>query len=683
MFEKEDRVNSRLEEFLELNPLLGFELSFLEEMKNFHFPKVTLKVSDTAEVLIVKGVMRCSSSLEPFLKRGGLVVFVEANLQKLRAFIEVQDALFGDRVRYISASGAQFQEIACLCVFKTVQFIGDLPNLKEALDQAHLFVSDYRDFGKTLLLNVQKNLLRTQDYVDGRDLKGLLKNKPIIICGSGPSLDEHLEAIRACAKNAVILATGSAIPKLVRAQIPIDFGAFVEPNPPLHLYEEYHFPLFYQNRMSHELLKKFRGPKIWMGDAGGWPIAKWLESEAGLDPFTFESGWNVGNFGLALAEHLGCDEIYLVGLDSCMKPKRALKEHEYSVEGQLTRRDLHRGITWMKEFIAAHPHIRVVQAFEHLTIDGAEKNRFCFQGITEEIDKSWDLPTKVLSSDALIDAIGLFHNVEIQKGVEAFLERLKNGVDKRGFAVAKLQFEACLLAEPIYDYLLAPLWDIFEKVYMGLDLGGYPQEVKENIAKAQFFLEVLKTNVKRTVKSFRGLSQSLLFDGRLEGKVIRRYPSGKISSEEFYVDGEPEGIWTSYYESGKLKSSVSFAKGDLHGLLTLFHEVGQKREGLYEMGKKVGVHKIWSEENRLVFEGEFDKGVGVGSHRRYNYNGRVAEEIEHLDVKRFNKKIYTKEGALSYEGFFKDNRFVEKAFHKEKLIHQRMGMLVDGGIVWD
>ena len=48
-------------------------------------------------------------------------------------------------------------------------------------------------------------------------------------------------------------------------------------------------------------------------------------------------------------------------------------------------------------------------------------------------------------------------------------------------------------------------------------------------------------------------------------------------------------------------------------------------------------------------EGQYKKNVPVGTHKRWNRQGILIEEMEYHDAKNFDKKFYNNAGALIYE----------------------------------
>ncbi len=498
----------------EKNPYLAFRL-LSTAPKAHHFPSLKLNIHTDTEVIFIEGVTRAFSSFAPFLERGGIVVFIEKSIEKVAAFLALLDFSFHQNIEILLDEEIEYQKVAKKFTFKKQQFIGKLTKFKRFIDQTHLALSEYADYGQTILRNIQGNLLSAKSFIHGETLRDSLKGKPVILCGSGPSL----EKIQELQGKGLVFAAGSAIPKLIKLGIKIDAGFFVDPWPPLEEYEclkDVSFPLYYQNRMCEKLFRLHQGPKIWMGYAEGWDIEKWIYKQLGLDQFVFDAGWNVGCFTLHCAKFLGCDPIISVGMDGGEK------------------RDLQEGIHWMEEF--------------------------------RERPQDQITPVKELDQAKVVAVIKQLNNKTISNALDAFLQ--KNG--------NPILLEAELIGEPLYEYLIRPLWDLF-KGYIG-------EEFLQFAVFAKKVLEFQSERVLLTAKNGVILREGEFRDGKKEGvhiirnesgiellkaefrndlplhKTIRRNDEGVVIEELFYHN--PEKFDRRLYsEIGKLKCE-GFFTGD-------------------------------------------------------------------------------------------------------------------------
>ncbi len=588
----------------EKNPYLAFRLLSIEA-KTYHFPIVKFTIFPDSEVIFVDGVVRIFDSIVPFLNRGGKVVFVEKSVEKISSFLSLSDFIFHSNIEIILDEEIEYQNIAKKFVFKKQQFIGRLTQFRQFMDRYHMSISEYVDFGRTIIRNIQGNLLHAKSFINGIELKGMFQGKSIILCGSGPSLEENREKIIAMQDKALIFAAGSSIPKLISWGVRIDAGFFIDPWPPLELYEcirKVSFPLFYQNRMCEELFKMHMGPKIWMGYSEGWELEKWIYKEIGLDSFKVDAGWNVGCFALNVAYFLGCDPINLIGMDGSEK------------------RDLKEGLIWMKEFIK-NPKL--------IDYNSSLKNEIDQEKLRKVILKIND------------DSIG--------HAFDLFLEKLRNGVDKKGFQRAKILLEVDLEGNPIYEFLIKPLWERLKFLYLG-------ENTEEIIALSLFGKKVLQFQ-----------------------QIYRFYPGGELYSKET-VDGMSEV----FYNTGEKKSRVCFSEGLLNGEYSLFAKNGiLLREGRYSHGKKEGVHVIRGVNGTERLIAEFKDDIPVNNYIRKNENGIVIEELFYHNPDQFDRRIYSEIGELKSEGLFQGLSYIEKKYDDGLLIALRKGNWSEGKFEWD
>lgn len=612
------------------NPLLA--LQSIRGTKTVPLEKGSFVIEDV-EVIFIRGIKDCFKEIIPFLEKGGHVIFIEDQIDSIHTFLAHPRFSFEEKIDIMLPNEETYCTLAKKYFFSKKQFVGELQELKSWMDEAHLIASDYRDFGKEVVKNIICNLMHTSEVVDGRDLKGVYQGSPIIVCGAGPSLERGLDQIRKHSKHAVVIAAGSAIPKLIKAKIPIDYGVIIDPNPPLIEYEEAKeltFPLFFQYRASHSLFALHKGPKIWMGEGGMWPFERWVLDNTGLDSYFFETGWNVGNFAFHLALFLGGDPIVTFGLDG----------GEYIEGNFVTRRDLSEGVKWLGKKKEEYKE----KTF--LTID----QEFSFTG---EIDKTVPLQGRRFDLTCL-------QQIQIEghrKKIESFLDSLQKPQVLSNVLREKLVIEVDLLQDPIYEYLLLPLWEQFKPLF------PYADDKEKIIAEMTFYLTVLKMQ-------------------EIGELTLYFYENGQLYAIERRVDGKKEGVFTSYFEEGKLKSRIEY-KGDfLEGDFTLYSQNGLRRKGKYVKGKKVGEHLIFNDQGVLIVRASFDHDLPVGTHYRYNDEGTLMEELIYHNPKQFDRRTYTDEGDLKQEGVFTKDDYLERKFVFGRCIESRKGKWENGALVW-
>ncbi len=636
----------------EKNPYLAFKLLTVDRDKSYLFPKININVEDGVEVIYIDGVVRCLDSLSNFLSQGGEIVFVEGNVEKIAAFLNVQNCS-NIKINIILPEDSQYRKIAFEKLFLKNQFVGELHNLKLWLDCAHMIVSDYSDFGKNILENVLSNLLHSDRIVDGRQFMNLYRGKPAIVCGSGKSLECSIDKLQFIKNKAIIIAAGSSMLKLIKSGIKPHFGAFIDPfsinKDYITIKDELSFPIFMQNRMSKEMFLLHSGEKIWMGLNEGIGIENWIYDEIKIDYWEFDSGWNCGNFSLNVAKFLGCDPIYIVGMDGG------------------DRRDLFYGKMWNDNFIKDN------------------RDKTFIEGLNLDVDICHDIMIQNKFNYNSVDKLKLqnvilyIYDKKRKNELDNFLYSLENGIESEAFRNNRILLESELKYGPLYEYLLKPLWAMFQCIFLR-QVGN--DEISYLISEFLFFKNVLTSFDSETFLIKNELSQSFFFLGKREGEVKKYYKSGNLYSVENYLNGKSNGKWLVFYENGDIKSCVNYCNGRLHGDFHLYSKSCKKRSGEYDNGKMIGFHRLWSDNGELIVESEYKDGNRIGIFKQFDECGNLVEEIEYLQDGNFNKKCYDKNGEILYECLFNGDNFSERKFHEKKIVNFRKGIWSGGKIVW-
>jgi antitoxin component YwqK of YwqJK toxin-antitoxin module len=203
---------------------------------------------------------------------------------------------------------------------------------------------------------------------------------------------------------------------------------------------------------------------------------------------------------------------------------------------------------------------------------------------------------------------------------------------------------------------------------------------EEGKVRAEMFYHYGKLHGPSVMYSENGkiLAKTWYYEGKRVGKAHYYFPSGSISSLQRFKDGEWEGLQEYFYEDGSKKSFISFLRGKLHGEVRLFWEAGKpKRSVHYVAGLREGPDQLWNEKGILIDEGEYRSGQPVGVHRHYFADGKLKEELNFHTPTRFDRREWSLEGKLIFEGIFAlDLSYVEKIYSEPQECKVRKG-------VWD
>ncbi len=165
---------------------------------------------------------------------------------------------------------------------------------------------------------------------------GALRGLPAFVCGAGPSLDVSIAGVAAHADRAVIFSADSALRALARQGIAADFAVSTDAAKiPGNCLPVDHSP-------ARAVLASVSPP--------GWQSALATDRQFFLSGNQLTDDWlaaqgvartgvavaeSCGSTALELAHHLGCDPIYLFGLDLAVDPSDQARRHHRDADSAL------------------------------------------------------------------------------------------------------------------------------------------------------------------------------------------------------------------------------------------------------------------------------------------------------------------------------------------------------------
>lgn len=201
------------------------------------------------------------------------------------------------------------------------------------LNQLYTHIQEYMDCHQRLYREAVKgrtkfadsyylNLLELPNAKFGQAMAGAFKNIPAIICGAGPSINQHLDKLKTLTDRAIIFGSGTGMNVLSRNGIIPHFGCGYDPTPTqlsrVSTSFAFQTPYFYTNSFNHEALNLLQGDKIAIRE-GANPFADdWFDRQLGIPIASkVSSGATTSNHCFDIACFLGCNPIILVGIDLC------------------------------------------------------------------------------------------------------------------------------------------------------------------------------------------------------------------------------------------------------------------------------------------------------------------------------------------------------------------------------
>ncbi len=130
--------------------------------------------------------------------------------------------------------------------------------------------------------------------------------------------------------------------------------------------------------------------------------------------------------------------------------------------------------------------------------------------------------------------------------------------------------------------------------------------------------------------------------GRIQGKMTKYHPNGKVKEETYYKDGIPIGKYTCYHENGKKKQTGEYKDGKQHGTQYEYFENGKVQyQYTLSYGRLDGAAREYYENGRIKSKGTYSNGSKTGVWYYYDEMGQVSK-IDHDAV------IYQNQQRMSY-----------------------------------
>lgn len=179
--------------------------------------------------------------------------------------------------------------------------------------------------------NFVKNLsILPQSFYANR-MKDAFRGIPAVVCGAGPSLNQAIAYLKLINDKALLIAGGSTLAALSSKGVLPHFGMAIDPN--LEEYRRlknsfaFEVPLLYSTRVFPSIFQTCNGPFGYLRSGIGGIPEIWMEEELELlDPLLGEhlspESISVTAICLAWAQFLGCDPIFLSGVDLAYTGKK-------------------------------------------------------------------------------------------------------------------------------------------------------------------------------------------------------------------------------------------------------------------------------------------------------------------------------------------------------------------------
>lgn len=476
----------------------------------------------------------------------------------------------------------------------TYTLIQDLFSLEYAA--ASLISTELMQFGLPFFHNLYRNMPELPHSYDGSKLFQRFKGMPAIIAGAGSSLERDLPLIRQLENRAVVLAAGTGINLLSYAGIQPHFGVAIDPTPQTYhrliMSRAFDLPIFYQNRLDHEALQAIHGPRLFLRGGTLYPTCAWLERKLGLNQPTISGGYSVLHSAIEIAYHLGCNPIFLTGVDLCLSAQSryapGLERHPLFPGGAEESTHLGEKIDvqnrkkesvksywpwlleaeWIAIFAKTHPEISLLNTSEQgLSITGIpylnleEAAPLYFQqkwNVRKRVARAIEKAGKVEIEPRLIEAAFLSLIASFQKWIAHPTDAAENSA-----------FQAVL--DVFNSFFLETHQRDFRKINKETDEDKKKMQTQTLTEERLFFLGRVCAIQLKILQNLPPIKSQILplmnpqpkseipyKEGLLHGTVRLYDPNGALKRELHFKENRREGIERSWYENGKLFTEVEY-----------------------------------------------------------------------------------------------------------------------------
>lgn len=269
----------------------------------------------------------------------------------------------------------EYDKIFRRSYYNNKKFIANMKNMLEGEYYTCVVLANLWTDNSLYALRHMKNCQLLSQYRDK-----FPKDVPIIIVSAGPSLDYNIEKLKEAKGKAVILATDTAMPQMVKHNIKPDFIATIDAKKsPAHLADEMcqHIPYICTDMARIEIMENHKAQKVY------YQFSEYLErifEEIGKEIIFLGSGTSVATVAFSACVAMGFKTIVFVGQDLAYRDgvshagrslrREEVNQHHLEVEdinGDIveSRDEWYRFLLWFENAIRQLPE-------EYTVIDATE-----------------------------------------------------------------------------------------------------------------------------------------------------------------------------------------------------------------------------------------------------------------------------------------------------------------------
>jgi len=188
------------------------------------------------------------------------------------------------------------------------------PSIRKSMENYFIQYSSMNNQRRLLNGNFNENILNYDSMMN--ELRETFSGRDLYIVASGPSLDKNFMQLREIRKNAIILATGTVLKKLINAGITPDYFIVTDANSRVYEqisgFENIQVPMLLLSTAFKDFAKKYQGKKYMICQKDYSKAEKYASLKGDM---LFETGGSVSTTALDNGISFGCRRIIFVGLD--------------------------------------------------------------------------------------------------------------------------------------------------------------------------------------------------------------------------------------------------------------------------------------------------------------------------------------------------------------------------------
>lgn len=430
--------------------------------------------------------------------------------------------------------------------------------------------------------NIYYHLAHLDEYSASKKLEGYFAGSSFIICGAGPSLENHLNWLKQ--RKGILVAAGTALNILNHAGIQADLGIAFDSKLTgarrLQSNNAFKIP-FLVDLDSTSGIRYLSGPKILTKQANLAPWKDRLLSQLGIKDLLMETSPSISSTHYAIESviKLGASGIKLLGVDlAYIKGKQYAGAKTWFLDEEdplpiNERKDL---IPLSESHLASRLFLKEAEVFSSLAFKYPEVK---FNDFIDEQEGSYQLNQQTHFDIAPQKVQKLL--LEWKEQLLNYPELLLEGYLKR----LELKFAA-------------------KKRLMN------PREVENEIQ--QFCKKIVDYHL-------QCLEEALVY---IEEKIA--FPDKDKQEDET----ELEGVVKLYHGNGQLKSWIEYANGQRNGVYRFYSRSGMLlEEGYYQKGFPLGFYRQWNRKGYLEKE-IFSHPKGIFDLTEWDEQGKIIKEIK-------------------------------------------------------